>query len=125
METPEVRPAPLFADIVFDRPFDHAYTYGVPETLRAAVGVGKRVAAPFGRGDTATEGYCIRLSHDAPVREVKAITAVLDEVALLDEHLLKLTRWMADYYLAGWGQVLHAVVPAGVRDQAGDRKSVV
>ena len=24
---------------------------------------------------------------------------------------MKLTRWMADYYLCGWGQVLHAVVP--------------
>ena len=120
METPEVL-LPLFADVVFDRPFDHAYTYGVPEELRASVGVGKRVAAPFGRGDTATEGYCIRLSGDAPVREVKSIARVLDEVALLDEHLLKLTRWMADYYLAGWGQVLHAVVPAGVRDQAGTK----
>ena len=115
---------PLFADVVFDRPFDHAYSYAVPGDLRDAVAVGKRVAAPFGRGDTATEGYCIRLSTDAPVREVKALTAVLDEAALLDEHLLKLTRWMADYYLAGWGQVLHAVVPAGVRGQAGT-KSVV
>src|SRR5439155_19100039 len=34
---------------------------------------------------------------------------------------MKLTRWMADYYLCGWGQVLHAVVPAGVRDNAGTR----
>jgi len=34
---------------------------------------------------------------------------------------MKLTRWMADYYLCGWGQVLHAVVPAGVRDRAGTR----
>jgi primosomal protein N' (replication factor Y) len=39
----------------------------------------------------------------------------------VDEHIMKLTRWMADYYLCGWGQVLHAVVPAGVRDNAGTR----
>jgi primosomal protein N' (replication factor Y) len=116
--------SPLFADVVFDRPFDHAYSYAVPDDLRDAVAVGKRVAAPFGRGDSTTEGYCIRLSTDAPVREVKAITRVLDETALLDDHLLKLTRWMADYYHAGWGQVLHAVVPAGVRDQAGTRAVV-
>ena len=31
---------------------------------------------------------------------------------------------MADYYLCGWGQVLHAVVPAGVRDKAGTRQAV-
>ena len=52
---------------------------------------------------------------------MKASPGVLDDDALLDDHLLKLTRWMADYYLCGWGQVLHAVVPAGVRDNAGTR----
>ena len=114
----------LYADVVFDRPMDHAYTYRVPDELRAAVAVGKRVSVPFGRGDKATDGYCVRVCDHPPVREVKAVTKVLDDEALLDEHLLKLTRWMADYYLAGWGQVLHAVVPAGVRDNAGTRAVV-
>src|SRR5262249_49808086 len=41
----------------------------------------------------------------------------------LDEHLLRLTRWMADYYLCGWGQVLNVVVPAGARAQAGTRET--
>ena len=116
-----IAPAGLFADIVFDRPFDHAYTYAVPDSLRDAVGVGKRVEAPFGRGDKATTGYCIRVCDQAPARAVKPLARVLDDVALLDDHLLKLTRWMADYYLCGWGQVLHAVVPAGVRENAGTR----
>ena len=40
----------LFADIVFDRPLDHAFTYAVPESLAGKVGVGKRVEAPLGRG---------------------------------------------------------------------------
>jgi primosomal protein N' (replication factor Y) len=114
----------LFADVVFDRPLDHAYTYAVPEVLRDAIGVGKRVECPFGRGDKGTVGYCIRVADVPPVREVKAVARVLDDEALLDEHLLKLTRWMADYYLCGWGQVLHAVVPAGVRDSAGTRNVV-
>ena len=35
------------------------------------------------------------------------------------ETLLKLTRWMADYYLCGWGQVLNIVLPAGAKKQAG------
>ena len=115
---------PLYADIVFDRPLDHAYTYSVPESLREQVGVGKRVAAPFGKGDKLIDGYCIRVSTNEPVRVVKALSRVVDEVALLDDHLLKLTRWMADYYLAGWGQVLSAVVPAGARENAGTRSVV-
>ena len=36
--------------------------------------------------------------------------------------MLRLTQWMADYYLCPWGQVLEAVVPAGVRGMAGTRE---
>src|SRR5437764_4987670 len=122
--TPEEGPpqaAGLFADVVFDRPLDHAFTYAVGEKLRGAVAVGKRVRAPFGRGDKATVGYCVRLTESAPDRAVKEIVGVLDDEPLLTDHLMRLTRWMADYYLCGWGQVLNAVVPAGARDQAGTR----
>jgi primosomal protein N' (replication factor Y) len=124
--TPEVpateQTAGLFADVVFDRPLDHAFTYAVGESLRGRVAVGKRVRVPFGRGDKATIGYCIRLTDCPPGRTVKELLDVLDEEPLLTDNLLRLTRWMADYYLCGWGQVLNAVVPAGARDRAGTRK---
>src|SRR5262245_48706116 len=122
---PTSSPATLFADIVFDRPLDHAYTYAVPTELEATVGVGKRVEAPFGRGDHATVGYCVRVHSSAPLRPVKSLVRVVDDEALLTDSLLRLTRWMADYYLCGWGQVLQAVLPAGVRHQAGTRASVI
>src|SRR5579883_1438277 len=114
--------ATLFADVVFDRPLDHAFTYAVGPELRERIAVGKRVRAPFGRGDKATVGYCVRLSETPPERAVKELTGVLDDEALLTDNLLRLTRWMADYYLCGWGQVLNAVVPAGAREKAGTRK---
>ncbi len=114
----------LFADVVFDRPLDHPYSYAVPPELAPQIAVGKRVEAPFGRGDSGTIGYCVRVSRDRPERAVKNLLRVLDEEALLTDALLRLTRWMADYYLCGWGQVLQAVVPAGVRDQAGTRESI-
>lgn len=117
-------PSGLFADIVFDRPLDHAYSYAVAADLAERIGVGKRVDAPFGRGDKATVGYCVRVHREVPKREVKYISRVLDDDALLTDSLLRLTRWMADYYLCGWGQVLKAVLPAGVRDQAGTREAV-
>jgi len=123
--TPEAPPAEqtagLFADVVFDRPLDHAFTYAVGGELRARIAVGKRVRAPFGRGDKATVGYCVRLSETPPERAVKELVGVLDDEPLLTDNLLRLTRWMADYYLCGWGQVLNAVVPAGARDRAGTR----
>jgi primosomal protein N' (replication factor Y) len=113
--------AGVFADVVFDRPLDQAFTYAVGDHLRGRIAVGKRVRAPFGRGDKAAVGYCVRLSEEAPPRAVKELVDVLDDQPLLTDSLLRLTRWMADYYLCGWGQVLNAVVPAGARDKAGTR----
>jgi len=110
-----------FAELVFDLPLDHAYTYAVPDKLHAQVAVGKRVLAPFGKGDRPAIGYCVGLSDAGPERSVKSLLRVLDEEPLLTPNLLRLTRWLADYYLCGWGQVLTAVVPAGARKQAGTR----
>jgi primosomal protein N' (replication factor Y) (superfamily II helicase) len=121
VEQPGQAVSTQFVEIVFDRPLDHAYTYAVPFELQDQIAVGKRVLAPFGKGDRGTVGFCVGVTETKPERKVKAIAQVLDDEALLTEHLLKLTRWMADYYLCGWGQVLNAVVPAGVRKQAGTR----
>lgn len=113
----------LFAEVVFNRPLDHTYTYAVPEGQRQAVAVGRRVLAPFGKGDRATVGFCVGLHTNGPDRPVKELSRVIDAEALLTPDLLRLTRWMADYYLCGWGQVLNAVVPAGAKDQAGTRSA--
>lgn len=111
----------LYADIVFDRPLDQAFSYAVPENLRESLAIGKRVLAPFGRGDKQTIGFCVGLTTIEPEYSTKSLLRVLDEQPLLDDHLMRLTRWMADYYLCGWGQVLNAVVPAGAKDKAGTR----
>jgi primosomal protein N' (replication factor Y) len=111
--------ATTFADVVFDRPIDQIYTYAVPEAMIVRPGV--RVSLPFGRGDKLENGYVVNVHHVRPPREVKSVVRILDNTPLITEQLLKLTRWVADYYLCGWGQALQAVVPAGVRDQAGTR----
>src|SRR5437660_1424698 len=80
----------LFADVVFDRPLDHAYSYAVTDQLRDKIEVGKRVKAPFGRGDRATIGYCVRLSETPPERPAKQLLDVLDDEPLLTDNLLRL-----------------------------------
>src|SRR5437016_934007 len=76
----------LFAEIVFDRPLDHAYTYAVPESLRQTLATGKRVLAPFGRGDRPISGFCVNVTETGPDRHVKEVIRVLDEEALLDDN---------------------------------------
>ena len=113
------RPSGLYAQIIFRKNLERSFTYSVPESLAESVAVGKRVQVPFGKGNQKTVGYCVELNRTKPERAVKAVTAVIDDEPLLTPALLQLTRWMADYYLCGWGQVLNAVVPAGAKSQAG------
>src|SRR5207302_4827020 len=68
-------------------------------------------------------GYCVRVDEAAEVdpARVKDVIDVLDDPPLIDGAMLELTRWIAGYYACTWGQALDAVVPAGVKKQAGTR----
>lgn len=115
-----------YAQVVFDRPLRTAFTYAVPPDLVERIGVGKRVLAPFGRGNTRTTGYCVGLPETPPASTLlKAIQAVLDERPLIAPTMLELTRWIADYYYCGWGQVLEAVLPGAVKHERGTRWTVL
>lgn len=112
----------LIAEIVFNRPLTTVYQYLVPPGLRGMIAPGQRVEAPFGRGDKRTIGYCVGLTTTLPAgRSLKSIETVLDREALIDSRMLQLTRWIADHYLCGWGQVLDCVIPKGVKTNAGVR----
>jgi primosomal protein N' (replication factor Y) len=104
------------------------FDYLAPESLVAGASregrldVGRRVRVPLGRSNRSVVGYCVALENKSVGgRRLKAVSAVLDRQPLLSPAMLRVTRWMADYYLCPWGQVLEAVLPAGVRQQAGTR----
>ena len=112
----------MIVRLVFNRPVDAEFDYLVPDELRTLIGPGQRVKAPFGKGDRPTVGYCVA-TDAAPSsrRRLKSIESLVDREPLLSANMLKLTRWIADYYLCSWGQVLDSVVPAGVKQNAGTR----
>lgn len=112
----------LVAGVVFNRPLETVYHYLVPDGLRGLLAPGQRVKAPFGRGDRATVGFCVEMGPPPEsVDKLKPIDSVIDSEPLLSPNMLELTRWIAEYYLCAWGQVLHSVVPAGVKKRAGTR----
>jgi primosomal protein N' (replication factor Y) len=105
------------------------FDYVVPETFVAAgrdagaLEAGCRVLVPLGRANRCVVGYCVAVGYKpAGGRKLKAIARLLDPQPLVSPPMLRVTRWMADYYLCPWGQVLEAVVPAGVRARAGTRE---
>ena len=66
---------------------------------------GRRVRVPLGRSNRSVVGYCVDVAmKPAGGRKLKAVAAVLDRGPLLSPAMLRVTRWMADYYLCPWGR---------------------
>jgi primosomal protein N' (replication factor Y) (superfamily II helicase) len=98
---------PEFCDVAVPVPLDMVFTYRVPAD--AAPVVGGRVLVPF-RQQRMT-GIVMELHDRQPSVVTKKILAVLDSAPVLDEQLLRLGRWIADYYLAPLGEVFRTMLP--------------
>jgi len=46
--------------------------------------------------------------------DVKDAREILDAIPLVTQELLELTKWVAEYYLAPWGEVIKAALPPGI-----------
>ena len=118
-----------------------AFTYLIPEELESEVKIGARVLAPFRRGKKvgiiqSTEASLrpmgsqkseIRMQTIPPCpplakggrgdfKEIilKPIEAVLDEEPLIPENLLKLIKWIGQYYISTSGLALKNAIPSGI-----------
>jgi len=107
-----------FVEVVLPVPLRRAFTYRIPEPMRASIKLGARLRLPFGRRDLI--GYAIDLHAELPAdldvdeAKLKDVTAVIDEEPLITPEILKLTQWTADYYASFWGEMLKAALPAGL-----------
>jgi len=98
---------PEFCDVAVPVPLDMAFTYRVPDGLVPVVG--GRVVVPFRQHRMA--GIVIDLHDREPSVTAKNVISVLDSTPVLDEQLLRLGRWISDYYLAPIGEVLRTMLP--------------
>ncbi|MFY9680534.1 MAG: primosomal protein N' [Candidatus Sulfotelmatobacter sp.] len=98
---------PEYCDVALPVPLDMAFTYRVP--AEATPVIGGRVLVPF-RQQRLT-GIVVELHDRKPSVKTKSILSVLDAAPVLDEQLLRLGRWIADYYLAPIGEVFRTMLP--------------
>src|SRR5262245_4434655 len=113
----------MAATVVFAEQPLGPYDYAVPPGLAAKLRPGQRVQVPLGRGNRPIVGYFTAVGNKtAGSRPLKPLGRVGDAGPLLSPAMLQLASWMADYYLCPLGQVLQAIVPAGVRGKAGTRE---
>ncbi|HEY6182142.1 MAG TPA: DEAD/DEAH box helicase, partial [Terriglobales bacterium] len=96
-----------FCDIALPVPLDQAFTYRIPEGMEPQVGA--RVLVPFRQ--QRMSGIVTELHDRKPTVQTKNVISVLDSAPVLDEQLLKLGKWIADYYLAPLGEVFRTMLP--------------
>jgi len=121
---------PQFCDVALPLPLDMVFTYRVaaeahlratPQTLTQPEGtlsgdseatgpvVGGRVLVPF-RQQRMT-GIVVELHDRKPSVRTKNVLSLLDASPVLDDQLLRLGRWIANYYLAPLGEVFRTMLP--------------
>ncbi|HXM11903.1 MAG TPA: primosomal protein N' [Terriglobales bacterium] len=103
---------PVFCDVALAVPLDMVFTYDIPPGMDPVVG--GRVLVPFRQ--QRLSGIVVEL-HDRPPEvcssqvKIKKVIEALDLVPVLDAQLLKLGKWIADYYLAPIGEVFRTMLP--------------
>ena len=107
---------PFLVDIALSLPIDHTFTYLVPPELQSFVAIGKRVMVPF--GNKHLTGVIVGLPAATTVSGLKPVHDILDVKPTFSPELLALTKWIAEYYLAPWGEVLRAATPQGFSQES-------
>ncbi len=100
---------PEYCDVSLPVPLDRVFTYRLPLTLRHRVRPGCRLIVPF--GTRKLTGIALACHDHPPQMEVREALRLLDEAPVLDDGLLRLGRWVAEYYCAPLGEVLRAMTP--------------
>ena len=100
----------LFCDVAIAVPLDLVFTYAIPPGMEPVVG--GRVLVPFRQ--QRMSGIVVELNDRSPLvktQQIKKVIEALDLSPVLDQQLLKLGKWIADYYLAPIGEVFRTMLP--------------
>jgi primosomal protein N' (replication factor Y) len=95
-----------FCDVALPVPLEMVFTYAVNGHVPV---VGGRVLVPFRQ--ERLSGIVTALHDRQPSMAAKNILQVLDSEPVLDETLIKLGQWIAQYYLAPIGEVFRTMLP--------------
>jgi primosomal protein N' (replication factor Y) len=112
------QPVPLYAQVAVPVHLTKTFTYRLPPAIQRAARVGSRVMVQL--GTKPVTGYIVALlprlrSGTSLIEsEIKDVQELLDADPPLTAEVLEITRWVADYYAAPWGEVMRAALPAGI-----------
>ncbi|MBI2816031.1 MAG: primosomal protein N' [Acidobacteria bacterium] len=99
-----------YCEVALAIPLEQHFFYSVPDSIQLKPGV--RVIVPF--GPRKLIGVVLRCNADPAGIEpssIKPIQQALDDDAVLSPELLRLGRWISDYYFVPEGEVLASMLP--------------
>src|SRR5215470_13716970 len=106
-----VVPMPAYCDVAVPVPLDQFFTYKVQNGVMPELG--GRVLVPF--RERRMVGIVTHLHDQEPAFAAKNIIESLDAhgAPAVSEELLRLGRWISEYYLAPIGEVFRTMLPLG------------
>jgi primosomal protein N' (replication factor Y) len=111
-------PVPHYAQVAVPVHLSKTFTYRLPPPIQRAARIGSRVIVQLGKKPVT--GYIVallprlRAGTSLIESEIKDVQELLDIDPPLTPEVLEITRWVADYYAAPWGEVMRAALPAGI-----------
>lgn len=102
-----------FARVVLNLPVEGPFDYFIPPHLEDKIKVGQRVMVPF--GPRRLVGYIVSVSNKSNIANVKPIQEIIELEPFISDEMLKLSRWLSDYYFCSWGEAIEVTVPGILR----------
>lgn len=111
----------MIARVTLEIALRKEFDYAIPPELAGQVDVGSRVQVPFGARKVL--GVVTAVAEESAQTRLKAILKVIGAQTLVTPKVLRLARWIADYYCCAPEIALKSVLPEAVRkEEAGWRE---
>ena len=102
--------------VALPTPLHHCFDYlPPPDCAISAIEPGMRLRVPFGRGTRVGVVVDKKAHSEVAAHRLRHALAVLDTSPLVDETMLTLLRWAADYYHHPLGEVIFGSLPTLLR----------
>ncbi|MEO8622548.1 MAG: primosomal protein N', partial [bacterium] len=84
-------------DVALALPLFRTFTYRVPEGMTGSIAAGSRVVVPFRNKNEL--GIVIGIAAPREGMKLKNVVSAPDDAPVMDEPMLALCRWIAEYYV--------------------------
>ncbi len=91
------------------------FDYAIPPELAARIDVGTRVKVPF--GPRQVNGVVTEVLEESTHTNLREIVKIIGTPSMVTPQVLKLARWIADYYCCAPEIALKSVLPEAVRKE--------